>query len=212
MSNQQWPPPGDGQDSPWAHQDPGHRAPQFHETQGRDPRIPFGQAPTPPPPPEELRPARPTSPIIAVVVAVVVVIAAIVGGMQLLGGGTEPVASAPASSAAADPSPTRSGNAIPFEGNGDGIFEIVSYQWTDQGLELRVRVEIDHGEYQFGLFAFTNESREAFDPADPAPFTVRAGVPYEADVLFSMPKADSTIVLSTPSGAVALNALPIPGS
>jgi hypothetical protein len=47
---------------------------------------------------------------------------------------------------------------------------------------------------------------------DPFPFTVRAGVPYEADVMFAMPQADSTIVLATPSGRVALNALPVPGS
>ena len=60
------------------------------------------------------------------------------------------------------------------------------------------------------MFAFTNASREAFDPLDPSPFTVRAGVPYEADVLFAMPNADSTIVLATPSGRVALNALPVP--
>ncbi len=211
MSNQQWPPPGGRQDSPWAHQDPGHRAPQFHDAGGRDPRRPFGQAPTPPPPDHELRPPRPKGPIVAVVVAVVVVIAAVVGGLQLIG--AEPAAQPTASpSAVAGPTAQRTGNYIPFEGNGDGIFEIVSHRWTDDGLELRIRVEIEHGEYQFGLFAFTDDTREAYDPLDPRPFTVRQGAPYEADVFFPMPRADSTIVLSTPSGAVALNALAVPGN
>lgn len=211
MNSQQWPPPGGGQDSPWAHQDPGHRAPQFHDAQGRDPRRPFGEAPPPPPPPEQLRPPRPTGPVVWAVVGIIVVIAALVLGMQFVGGGSQepqPSGSAAPSSGA---SPSRTGNYIPFEGNGDGIFEIVRHEWTSEGLLIRVRVEIERGEYQFGLFAFTNETREAFDALNPAPFTVRAGTPYEADVVFPMPQADSTIVLSTPSGAVALNALPVPG-
>ncbi|HMR14529.1 MAG TPA: hypothetical protein PKE42_12405, partial [Arachnia sp.] len=111
----------------------------------------------------------------------------------------------------AAPSPTRTGNFIPFEGNGDGIFEIVSYAWGDDHLTLRVRVEVESGEYSFSLFAFTNETRESFDPVGPAAFTVTAGTPYEADVTFAMPRSDATIVLATPSGRIALNALPVAG-
>lgn len=145
-----------------------------------------------------------------IVVGVIAVIGALILGMQIFGG--DPAAtpeSSPTAPAAAGPSPTRTGNFIPFEGNGDGIFEIMSHEWTDDGLALRIRVEVEEGEHHFGLFSFTNESREAFDPVDPLPFTVRAGEPYEADVFFAMPNADSTIVLATPSGRVALNALPI---
>lgn len=212
MSNQQWPPPGGRQDSPWAHQDPGHAAPHFHDAGGRDPRAPFGQAPTPPPPHEDLRPPRPKLPLVALVVAVVVVIGAFIGVMQLIGvDDDQGAAPATTTSAAPAPSESRSGLYIPFEGNGDGIFQIAGYEWNDAGLVLQVRVEIEHGEYQFGMFAFTNDTREAYDPLDPRPFTVRAGQPYEAEVVFDMPRADSTIVLSTPSGAVALNALAIPG-
>ena len=211
MSNQQWPPPGEGRDnSPWSHQDPGYRPTQFHDVQGRDPRQPFGQPPAPPPDPDTVRPPRTPGPTLWIVVGVIVLIGALILGMQFLGG--DPAAApeaSPTPSVAAEPSPTRSGNFIPFEGNGDGIFEIVSHEWTDDGLALKIRVEVEEGEYQFGLFSFTNESREAFDPVDPFPFTVRAGVPYEADVFFVMPNADSTIVLATPSGRVALNALPI---
>lgn len=211
MNTQQWPPPGGGPDSPWARRDPSHRPAQFRDPQGRDPHQPFGAPPPAPPRPADLAPPRQPGPVVWMVVAVVVVIAAVVLGMQFLGG--DPQGSQPAAPSAvtADPSPTKTGNYIPFEGNGDGIFEIVRHEWTTDGLRLRIRVEIQQGEYQFGLFAFNNETREAFDALDSAPFTVRAGVPYEADIVFPMPRADSTIVLSTPSGAVALNALPVPG-
>ncbi len=210
MSNQQWPPPDNGREnSPWSHQDPGYRPTQFHDVQGRDPRQPFGQAPTAPPAPGALEPPRPRG-TLWIVLGVVALIGALLLGMQFLGGQDAVESATPTTSVAAEPSPTRTGNFIPFEGNGDGIFEIVRHQWTAEGLRLRIRVEIEEGEYQFGLFAFTNASREAFDPLDPSPFTVRAGVPYEADVLFAMPNADSTIVLATPSGRVALNALPVP--
>lgn len=214
MSNEQWPPSGNGRDtSPWSHPDPGYRPTQFHDVQGRDPRQPFGQPPVAQPEPEILRPQRRPGAPLWIVLAAVAVIGALILGMQVFGGDPETASSSsPAASTAAEPSPTRTGNFIPFEGNGNGIFEIVRHEWTTEGLRLRIRVEIEEGEYQFGMFAFTNESREAFDPVDPFPFTVRAGAPYEADVMFAMPQADSTIVLATPSGRVALNALPVPGS
>ena len=64
MSNQQWPPPGEGRDnSPWSHQDPGYRPTQFHDVQGRDPRQPFGQPPAPPPDPDTVRPPRTPGPV-----------------------------------------------------------------------------------------------------------------------------------------------------
>ena len=56
MSNQSWQPPQNGANNPWASQDPNWRPTQFHEAQGRDPRTPFGQQPTPPPNWEDLTP------------------------------------------------------------------------------------------------------------------------------------------------------------
>lgn len=159
-----------------------------------------------------MRPPRPPRTTLWIVLGAVALIAALILGMQFLGGAAEESTSPAPTVAAGEPSQSRSGNSIPFEGNGDGIFEIVRHQWTDDGLRLRIRVEIEEGEYMFGLFAFNNESREAYDPMDPYPFSVRAGLPYEADVFFPMPNSDSTIVLATPSGRVALNALPVEGS
>lgn len=213
MSNAQWPPPrGGNSNSPWASQDPSWQPTQFHDAQGRDPRQPFGQQ-APLPNGEDLEPPkRPKSGAVLVVLGVVVLIGAIVLGMQFLGGPADEPAAGPAPTASVEPTPERTGNFIPFEGNGDGIFEIVNYAWQGDQLNLRIRVEVQHGEYAFAVFAFTNETRLSFDPVDMRAFTATANAPYEGDVTFFMPDADSTIVLTTPSGRVALNALPVKGS
>ena len=210
MSNQQWPPPGN-QQNPWSQQDPTWRPPHFQDAQGRDPRQPFGQPPAAPPPSlEQLAPPKKPTSALVIVLAVIGVIAAVLIGMQFFGG--PPSASpSPSPSAQAQPTETRTGNYIPFEGNGDGVFEIVSQRWESDGLHLRIRVEINTGEYGFALFAFTNDTRDSYDPIDPSTFTVSAGQPVERDVTFVMPRADSTIVLTTPSGRVALNALTVKG-
>lgn len=213
MSNQQWPAPGNQPNNPWAHQDPNWRPTDFHDARGRDPRQPFGQPPaaTPPPSIEELAPPKKPNSTLFLILGVVGLVAAIVIGMQVFGGSPDPTPTQ-SQSAGVTPEPTasRTGNFIPFEGNGDGVFEILSHQWYGDELRLRVRVEVNTGEYGFSLFAFTNESRESYDPVDRSSFTVREGEPVERDVTFVMPNADSTIVLTTPSGRVALNALPIP--
>lgn len=213
MSNAQWPGQGNQNSSPWARQDPNWRPQQFGDTQGRDPRQPFGQQPQPQGfDYQDLQPPRRPNRSMWLVLAAIVAVGAIIIAMQFFGSPPteDPQPTAPTTATAA-PEPTRTGNFIPFEGNGDGIFEIVSYRWEDDHLSLRVRVEVENGEYGFSLFAFTNETRESFDPVGEPAFTVRAGTPYEADVAFVMPRADATIVLATPSGRIALNALPVSG-
>ena len=197
--------------SPWASQDPNWRPTEFHDAQGRNPHTPFGQQPQPAPSYQDLEPPRRPNSTLWIVLGAVAVIAAVVLGMLFLGGGQGdpgPTASATADPTAV-PSPERTGNYIPFEGNGDGTFEIVSYRWSGDTLTARIRVEVSEGEYGFAVFAFANETRAAYDPVDPYGFTVRAGQPYEGEVVFHMPNADSTIVLATPSGRTALNALPV---
>jgi len=207
MSNPQWP----QNNSPWASQDPNWRPTQFQDAQGRNPHTPFGQQPPVPPSYQDLEPPRRPSSTLWIVAAVVAVIAVVVLGVVFLGGdpsGPDPTTS-PSATSTAQPSPERTGNFIPFEGNGDGVFEIVNYTWSGDTLTARIRVEVDEGEYGFTVFAFANETRAAYDPVDPYGFTVRGGQPYEGEVVFHMPNADSTIVLATPSGRTALNALPV---
>ena len=200
--------------SPWASQDPNWRPQQFHDARGRDPRQPFGQQAAPEVPPSAyFEPPKRSNKSMWLVIGAVAAVAALILGIQFLGGAS-PLAS---------PSPTPSrvlpsqgsalptGNSVPFEGNGDGTFEILSHSWGSEGLTVRIRVEVQRGEYGFGVFAFTNETRESYDPLDQRTFTVQAGTPFETELTFDMPQADSTIMLTTPSGRVALNALPVKG-
>lgn len=211
MSNSQWP----QDNSPWSSQDPNWRPAEFHDASGRDPRTPFGQQPPQAQQPsyQDLEPPRRPNSTLWVVLGSVLLVAAIVLGMMFLAGGDpEPVASpSPTAAPSSQAAPQRTGTSIPFEGNGNGTFEIVSSHWSGNTLTARIRVEVDDGEYGFSVFAFANASRVSYDPVDPAGFTVRAGQPYEADVVFEMPNADSTIVLATASGRSALNALPVKG-
>lgn len=209
MSNSQWP----QNNSPWSSQDPHWRPSEFQDAKGRDPRAPFGQAPTPDPGGyQDLEPPRRPNPTLFIVLGAIVLIGGIVVGMQVLGGSAPetqtatPSASAPAS---VEPTTQRPGTSIPFEGNGNGTFEILSARWNGDSLTARIRVEVQEGEYGFSVFAFSNASRASYDPVDAQGFSVRAGQPYEADVTFEMPNTDSTIVLATASGRTALNALPV---
>ena len=213
MSNSQWPPRGNGNpNSPWASQDPSWQPQQFQDAQGRDPRQPFGHQAPPPPSYEELEPPKRSNAALFAVLGVVALIAAIVIGMQFFGGSGPDQSATPAATATMEPSPERTGNFIPFEGNGDGIFEILDHSWDGDRLDLRIRVEVEHGEYAFAVFAFTNETRLSYDPVDMRAFSASVENPYEGNVTVLMPNADSTIVLTTPSGRVALNALPVKGS
>lgn len=179
---------------------------------GRDPRQPFGQQAPPPPSYQDLEPPKRSKGPLFAVLGVVALIAAIVLGMQFLGGPDEDPDAPPSVTSTAEPTAERTGNFIPFEGNGDGIFEILEYSWNGDQLNLRIRVEVEQGDYAFAVFAFTNETRLSYDPVDMRAFSARPDDPYEGNVTFVMPNADSTIVLTTPSGRVALNALPVKGS
>jgi|GEM_PF-414635 len=214
MSNAQWPGQGNQNSSPWARQDPNWRPQQFHDAPARDPRQPFGQQPGGAPQPAwDPEPPKGSPKRVWYVVGAIVIVAAVVLGMQFLGGPQATSTASPSASVAtAAPTATRAGNYIPFEGNGDGIFEIVSASWDGEDqLNLRVRVEVTGGEYSFALFAFTNDTRASYDPVDPGAFSASEDAPFEGDVTFIMPRADSTIVLTTPSGRIALNALPVKG-
>lgn len=208
MSNQQWPHPGQDPRSPWASPDPNWRPPQFHDAPGRDPRAPFGQSA--PAGPDLAPPPRRSTRGIYLLIAVVVLIAALVLGMQFFGS-PRSSESASASLSPSAPTATRSGNWVPFEGNGDGTFEVMSHRWTETGLSVKVRVEVSSGEYNFRMYVYINKSRESYEPYSLDVFTASVDQPFEETVEFVMPRGESTLVLATPSGRTALNGLPIEG-
>lgn len=204
MSNQQWPSNANVPGNPWAAPQPATK----HAA--RDPRVPFGQQPLAaqsPGLPTLSEPPQNKKPGLFVFLAVLVIAAALLS-LQFSGNSAGPSASESPSTQSA-PTASRSGNWIPFEGNGSGIFELTNYTWTETGVTVTIKVEVSRGEYNFGLFAFTNATRSSYEPLANSRFTVSAGSPYVGTFKFNMPKEDSTLVLTTPSGRTALNALPI---
>lgn len=146
------------------------------------------------------------------VLGVVVLVGALIIGMQVLGGpASNPTGSVTPSAAPTSPSASRSGQWIEFEGNGDGVFELVKSQWASDGLTATIRVEVKRGQYDFSLVAFSNKSRKSYNPTNMTTFTASVDAPFEGTFTFDMPRQDATLVLSTPTGRVALNALPVKG-
>ncbi|WP_297739746.1 hypothetical protein [uncultured Tessaracoccus sp.] len=207
MSNQQWPGGQPGQPDPWSRNDPNWRPPHFEERVERDPRQPFGQRPsTPPVVPDFEPPRKPVWPWVAAIIGAVAVLLIV---LVVQPAQPEPEASEqpPAS---AFPSPSVTGNAIPYDGNGTGIVEITSHRWTSDGLELGYSITTDQQSRRFSFFVFTNETRESYAPEGEPVITVSPGAPTTGTLEVRMPRGDATLVLTTANGR-AITALPIPG-
>jgi hypothetical protein len=205
MSNQQWPRGGDPR-NPWAQQDPNWRPSNFQDHTGRDPRRPFGANHEPQALPDLEPPKKPVWPW---VVGVLAVIAALLAFL-LWAPGTQEVEPSEQPPASAFPSPTLTGNALPFEGNGTGIFEATAHRWTAAGLEIDYKITVDDGTRRFTFFAFDNATRESFIPNDDRVIEVSPDTPAIGTVTFSMPRGEASFVLTTVTGR-AITALPIPG-
>lgn len=209
MSNQQWPgqgAPRPGQGNPWAQQDPNWRPPQFQEHAGRDPRQPFGAQPAAPQLPDLEPPGKPVWPWI---VGILGVVAALLLFLVFQPEGTqEPPPEQPP--ATAFPSPSTTGNALPYEGNGTGVFTIVDYRWTSSGIEIDYEVTADDEPARFAFFAFLNDTRESFVPDGDPTIEAAPGSPATGTVTIPMPRGDASVVLTTASGR-AITALPVKG-
>ncbi|WP_147454071.1 hypothetical protein [Tessaracoccus antarcticus] len=239
MSNQQWPPPpgngppqgnrpsqgngarpGPPDQSPWAQPDARWSPQSYRDSQARDPQKPFGQPTTPAPAPgidQFEPPPRFTRKTLGWGVGIVATIVVLVLVLQLTGSftPTDPTPSASPSAAVtegASPVPAATGGtSIPFEGNGTGLFEILSQEWTDTGLSITYQITLDEGqgERSFSLYMFTNSTLEVADPLNSELAVAASGKPFTGTVEFSVVRAKSTLVLASGFGA-ALTALPIP--
>ncbi len=227
MSNQQRPPPrgngsrpGPDNQSPWSQPDARWSPQDYKDTAGRDPRLPFGAAAEPVPAPDmrQFQPPRQTNKktlwlgvsIIAAIVALVLILQ-FTGGFSSSDTSTAPTSSTEAS---LEPSltPAIAGtSAIPFEGNGTGLFEILSQEWDADGLSIQYRISLDEGqgERSFSLYMFTNATLAVADPVNYELATVTSGSPFTGTVQFAVEQRKGTLVLS--SFSTALAALPITG-
>lgn len=205
MSNPQWPRQG-GNQNPWAQDDPNWAPQTYQEHAGRDPRRPFGEQPEAPEMGELEPPRKPVWPWIVGVVAVVV---AVLLFLNFLPEEAPPTASEQPV-ASEFPSPTTTGNALPFDTYGTGTFEITDYEWTDNSLIVDYRITIDDETRSFAFFTFVNETRESFTPIDDYLIEVTPDRPVEGTTVFEMPRGDITLVLTTGTGQ-AVQALPIEG-
>lgn len=204
MSNQQW--QGNGEGSPWAHQDPNWRPTNFKDPAGRDPMQPFGQQPQQPQHEDLEPPRRPIWPWILGVLGVVAALL-IVLVVQPSTPEPQPTDLPPASRF---PSPSTTGNALPYEGNGTGTFEITAERWDADGVDIDYRITTDDGSRRFAFFVFINDSRESYVPDGDPTIQVSDTMPAEGTIHVQMPRGAATLVLTTTTGR-AITALPLKG-
>ena len=173
----------------------------------RDPRQPFGQRPTTSPVVPDFEPPR--KPVWPWVVGIIGAVAVLLIVLVVQPAQPEPEASEqpPAS---AFPSPSITGNAIPYDGNGMGVFEITSHRWTSDGLHLEYSITAEKERRRFSFFVFTNESRDSYAPDGEPVVEVSPDAPATGTLEVRMPRGDATLVLTTANGR-AITALPIPG-
>ncbi len=207
MDNQQWPGQPTDPPSPWSKDDPTWRPPHFQDKVARDPRQPFGTGPGRQAAVPDLRPPR--KPVWPWVTAIVVAIAGVLVflAVQPSPEGTQPSEQPPAT---AFPSPSVTGNALPYEGNGTGVVEATAHRWTGEGLEVDYRITSDDGDRRFAFFAFRNDTREQVVPEDDEVIEVSPGTDATGTLRFPIDRGDVTLVLTTAHGR-PITALAIPG-
>ena len=191
--------------SPWSHPDPRWQPQSYQDAPGRDPKQPFLS-------PrqseeaekhsiEDFRKPKSGGPpwwlwAIAVLVAAVLLLVV----LQII----DPEDSAGPIPGASDPD----GTSIPFEGNGDGVFEILDQEWDGNELTVDFQVTVEDGESSFEVYMFNNESMEVSYATEPAVFKVSSDAPYKGTAKFFVERGRGTFVLTSNWGA-PLTALPI---
>lgn len=148
--------------------------------------------------------------IVAAIVALILILQFTGGFSPSTPGESASPSVVPTSDALPEPAQT-SGTSIPFEGNGTGLFEILSQKWDDEGLTIEYRISLDEGqgERSFSLYMFTDATLEVMDPIETEFATVTPTSPFSGTLHFPVEQAKGTLVLSSFNRALA--ALPIRG-
>ncbi len=173
-------------------------------TPGFDPTRALGEAPPQSVSIDQFKPPSPNrTPLLVTIVALVALVLVISTGIYLR---SQPAAPSPSASTSQS---VPAGPGQPFDtpnGLQKGRWEILEQKWTDEGLQLHLRIYSDTGPITFSFLAFANASTEVVDPTsssmspDIRTGTASPAAPVTGYVFFPMAREDATIILATGSG------------
>lgn len=183
-------------------------------TPGFDPRRSLGAQPPASVSIDQFAPPPNRTPMLIILAALITLVLVIAGGIYVRSLGT--------SEPSAGPTPgrtTAAGPGHPFttpDGQQSGRWEILDSAWTDEGLQLELRIESDKGPITFGFMAFANASTDLVTPtSSPRSPDIRTGTASPARsttgyVFFPMARGDATIILTNGIGR-QMSALAVKG-
>lgn len=182
---------------------------------GFDPTRALGEQPPPSVSIDQFKPPKNRTPMLITIVALATLAAVVIGGMYIRNQPLQPTPSPSPSTSQRTPS----GPGQQFEtpnGQQSGTWEILDHEWTDEGLQVQIRITSDGGPITFSFMAFANGTTEVIDPtSSPKTPDLRTGTasparPSTGYVFFPMSRGDATIILATGSGR-QMSALPVQG-
>lgn len=186
--------------------------PQPAPSAGFDPQRALGEPPPARVSINEFRPPPNRTLLLITIAALITLVLVIAGGIY--------VRSLPEQQPSASPSPsqTSAGPGQPFETSDGrkGRWQIVESTWTDEGLQLELRLYADDDNITFSFLAFANATTEVVAPShSPESPDIRTGTvtktqPVTGFVFFPMPRGDATIILANGAGR-QMSALAVKG-
>ena len=171
---------------------------------GFDPRRALGEQPPASVSISQFAPPPNRTPVLITLAALITLVLVIAGGIY--------VRSLPGAEPSSSPGPNQStpaGPGHPFDtpdGQQSGRWEILDSAWTDEGLQLELRIHSNKGPITFGFMAFANASTDLVTPtSSPRSPDIRTGTASPARavtgfVFFPMPRGDATIILTNGTG------------
>lgn len=182
---------------------------------GFDPRQALGEQPPTPVSIDQFAPPPNRTPLLITLAALITLVLVIGGGIYV----RSLPSGEPSPGASATPTATAAGPGHPFttpDGRQNGRWEILDSTWTDEGLQLQLRIFSDRGSIAFSFMAFSNASADIVTPtSSPRSPDIQTGTsapsrPTTGYVFFPMPKGDATIILANGSGR-QMSALAVKG-
>lgn len=193
------PPPG------WA-PNPYQNGQQGPRPGGYDPSRPLGA-----PRPDatniaSFAPPRSKAPLLAsLAVVVVAIVIAVTTALQP--GGLFGTPAAPTPSPTPSATPTLPGHPfISSDRRVEGRWEVIERRWTDEGVQVKLRVAVDSGTLRFSFLAFPNDASEVVYPAPGADTPefgdqpIERGEQREGWLFFPAYRADMTVILASETG------------